>query len=68
MKQLQNNIEKVYNDVFGYTPQSERLDDLQKQFFKLMRNTGVKNLKEYLTIMVSDTYFPLIYHYHHHQL
>ena len=66
--ELQNKIEKVYNDVFGYTPQSERLDDLQKQFFKLMRNTGVKNLKEYLTIMVSDTYFPLIYHYHHHQL
>jgi nicotinate-nucleotide adenylyltransferase len=46
MKDKQKKINDVYQDVFGYTPQTERLEDLQKQFFKLMRNTGVKELKE----------------------
>jgi nicotinate (nicotinamide) nucleotide adenylyltransferase len=45
MKDIQDNINKVFESVFGYTPQTERLEDIQKQFFKLMRNTGVKNLK-----------------------
>lgn len=46
MKTLQDKIKKIYDEIFGYTPQTERIEDLQKQFFKLMRNTGVKDLKE----------------------
>ncbi|MCP4439046.1 MAG: nicotinate (nicotinamide) nucleotide adenylyltransferase [Aureispira sp.] len=45
MKDIQDNINEVFESVFGYTPQTERLEDIQKQFFKLMRNTGVRNLK-----------------------
>lgn len=43
---LQDKIKNVYDEVFGYTPQTERLEDLTNQFLKLMRNTGVKDLKE----------------------
>lgn len=43
---MQEKIRKIYDRVFGYTPQTERLEDIQKQFFKLMRNTVVKDLKE----------------------
>lgn len=46
MKEIQKKVSTVYDEVFGYTPQTERLEDIQKQFFKLMRNTGVKDLKE----------------------
>lgn len=45
MKELQQKINEVFESVFGYTPQTERLEDIQKQFFKLMRNSGVKDLK-----------------------
>ena len=45
MKDIQQKINEVFESVFGYTPQTERLEDIQKQFFKLMRNTGVKDLK-----------------------
>lgn len=46
MKTTQARIKEIYDRVFSYTPQTERLEDIQKQFFKLMRNTGVKDLKE----------------------
>jgi nicotinate (nicotinamide) nucleotide adenylyltransferase len=45
MNQLQDKINQVFESVFGYTPQTERLQDIQKQFFKLMRNNGVKDMK-----------------------
>lgn len=45
MNHLQDKINEVFESVFGYTPQNERMQDIQKQFFKLMRNTGVKDLK-----------------------
>jgi len=48
MKEIQKKIDKVYDEVFGYTPQTERVEDILKQSLKLNRNTGVgvKELKE----------------------
>ena len=46
MKELQKKVNDIYTEVFNYTPQSERISDITNQFFKLIRNTGVKDLKE----------------------
>ena len=46
MKDIQKKIDETYSRVFSNTPQSERFSDIQNQFFKLMRNTGVKGMKE----------------------
>lgn len=45
-KKLQEKINKVYLDNFNYTPLTERINDIQKEFFELMRWSDVKNLKE----------------------
>lgn len=45
-KEIQNLIDKTFRDHFGYTPLKERLNDIQGEFFELMRSTDVKNLKE----------------------
>lgn len=45
-KKLQEEISKCFDDNFGYTPLTERLNDIQKIFFRLMKYNDVKNLKE----------------------
>jgi len=46
MNDKQKRINDIYQEIFGYTCYGERIEDIQKQFFKLMRNSGVKDLKE----------------------
>ncbi|MFW5847898.1 MAG: nicotinate (nicotinamide) nucleotide adenylyltransferase [bacterium] len=46
MNKLQKKVQEVYEKNFGYTPLSERLNDIQKECFELLRWTDVKNLKE----------------------
>lgn len=46
MKDIQNKINKVFAENFGYTPLNERLKDIQNEFFELMKWQDVKNLKE----------------------
>jgi len=46
MNKRQNDINKVFQDNFGYTPLNERLKDIQREFFELMKWNDVKNLKE----------------------
>lgn len=43
---LQKLINNTYKDNFGYTPLSERLNDIQKEFFELMKWSDIHNLKE----------------------
>jgi len=45
-KQLQNNIDKVFKENFGYTSFKERLNDIQREFFELLRWQDLKNIKE----------------------
>jgi len=45
-KDLQKLVDNKFREHFGYTPQSERLKDIQNEFFELMRNQDVINLKE----------------------
>lgn len=54
MEELQKRIKDVYDDIFPNTPQSERIEDITKQFFKLVRNTGVKDLKESTGNLISS--------------
>lgn len=35
MKKVQQDIDKVFKDNFGYTPLGERLKDIQSEFFEL---------------------------------
>lgn len=46
MNILQDKINIVFKNHFGYTPLSERLKDIQNEFFELMKWQDVKNLKE----------------------
>lgn len=46
MNTLQTKIDKVFKECFGYTPLNERLEDIQREFFELMKWNDVKNLKE----------------------
>lgn len=43
---IQEKVDFVFNKNFGYTPLSHRLEDIQNEFFELMRWKDVKNLKE----------------------
>lgn len=45
-KEIQELIDKTFREHFGFTPQTERLKDIQSEFFELMRSMDVKNLKE----------------------
>jgi len=45
-KTIQDSIDAVFKRNFGYTPLNERLKDIQREFFELMKWTDVKNLKE----------------------
>ena len=46
MNKSQKDIDKVFKDSFGYTPLNERLKDIQREFFELMKWNDVQNLKE----------------------
>ena len=46
MKEIQNKIKEVFERNFGYTPLGERLADIQREFFELMKWQDVQNLKE----------------------
>lgn len=43
---LQQLINDTYKKNFGYTPLTERLSDIQKEFFELMKWSDIHNLKE----------------------
>jgi nicotinate-nucleotide adenylyltransferase len=46
MQEMQDKIDKVFKENFGYTPLAERLKDIQGEFFELMKWDDVSNLKE----------------------
>jgi nicotinate-nucleotide adenylyltransferase len=45
MNNLQDKISKKFKEAFDYTPLTERKEDIQRQFFKVLNGDG-KNLKE----------------------
>lgn len=45
-KDLQKLIDITFREYFGHTPQTERLRDIQREFFELNRSQDVNNLKE----------------------
>jgi len=46
MNKTQKDVQKVFEENFGYTPLGERLKDIQNEFFELMKWQDVENLKE----------------------
>jgi nicotinate-nucleotide adenylyltransferase len=46
MKELQKKINETFEKNFGYTPLGERIKDIQREFFELMKWQDVRNLKE----------------------
>jgi len=45
-KELQKKVDEVFLKNFGYTPFTERLKDIQREFFELMKWNDINNLKE----------------------
>ena len=45
-KDIQKKVDDKFREHFGYTPLSERIKDIQSEFFELMRWKDVNNLKE----------------------
>ena len=46
MKNLQKKVQETFEKNFGYTPHGERMKDIQREFFELMKWQDIKNLKE----------------------
>jgi len=46
MKDLQKKVQETFKNNFGFTPLGERLKDIQREFFELMKWQDIKNLKE----------------------
>lgn len=46
MKEAQNKVKEVFEKNFGYTPLGERMNDIQREFFELMKWNDIQNLKE----------------------
>jgi len=46
MKEIQKDVKRVFENNFGYTPLNERLKDVQREFFDLMKWNDIQNLKE----------------------
>jgi len=46
MKELQKKVNETFEKNFGYTPLGERMNDIQREFFELMKWQDVRNLKE----------------------
>ncbi len=53
-KKLQERIKIIFEKHFGYTPLNERLKDIQKEFFELMKWQDVKNLEEETGDLISS--------------
>jgi len=45
-KDLQNKVDEKFKEHFGYSPLNERLNDIQREFFELMKWQDIKNLEE----------------------
>ncbi len=45
-KDLQKKVDEKFREHFGYTPLRERMSDIQREFFELMKWQDVNNLKE----------------------
>lgn len=45
-KELQKLVDNKFREHFGYTPFKERLNDIQSEFFELMKWQDINNLKE----------------------
>lgn len=43
---IDSEIKRIFEEVFGYTSLGERLDDINHQFFNLIRYRDVNNLKD----------------------
>lgn len=50
---MQDKIKKIYEEIFGYTPLTERLDDIQKQFLNLYRYNDINDLKNHTGNLLS---------------
>jgi nicotinate-nucleotide adenylyltransferase len=46
MKEIQKDVKRVFENNFGYTPLNERLKDIQREFFELMKWNDIQNLRE----------------------
>ena len=46
IKNLQKLVKETFEYHFGYTPLTERLNDIQKEFFELMKWQDINNIKE----------------------
>lgn len=46
LSEVQKIVDEKFKEHFGYTPLSERLKDVQREFFELMKWQDVNNLKE----------------------
>jgi len=46
VKDLQKLIDNKFREYFGYTPFRERMFDIQREFFELMKWQDIKNLEE----------------------
>lgn len=55
LKDLQIKINKCFLEHFGYTPITERLDDIQSECSELMKWSDINNLKEETGHLLSST-------------
>lgn len=46
IKELQFKVKETFDYHFGYTPLNERIKDIQKEFFELMKWQDINNIKE----------------------
>jgi hypothetical protein len=45
-KDLQKKVDETFKENFGYTPDTERTNDITREFFELMRATDEENKQE----------------------
>lgn len=45
-EELQKKVDEVFTENFGYTPFKERMSDIQREFFELIKWNDINNLKE----------------------
>ena len=46
LSEIQKKVDEKFREHFGYTPLTERISDIQREFFELMKWQDVNNLKE----------------------
>ena len=46
IKEIQHLIDVTFKEHFGYTPLTERMEDIEREFFELKRHRDVVNLEE----------------------